>query len=190
MRTETSAPTLLDFTTITRDVGKVLTTVVLHTPHTVKVPKPPERASKHDQFDYVRQFEWMRFSQCRLRKLTFGDRETWEVAAYLLNATDVEHDSAWAFKFELVGVRLDSVDYGQTCVSGWIRSDDANSFRVPSAGYNPLALPATTKCKECKRSDGHAIVPEGYYVPKSNEVLFEQVRGSFVEIRTGLVHPK
>jgi hypothetical protein len=108
----------------------------------------------------------------------------WSLGAYLLNATDFEHDAAWLLKMELVGVELDSMTYGQTCIQGWIRADHSEAFRVPSAGYNPVKHKDATPCREkdCRRGEKHIIVPEGFYVPPENPELFNIVRGRRIEI--------
>ncbi len=130
---------------------------------------------------------WLHLGQFRLRPFE-GQHEKgiWEFAAHLANATDPEHDNAYAMKMELVGVELTLIHYGITAFSGWIRSDNSEDFRVPSAGYDPRKHKDTVRCKDKQCSgEKHYIVPEGFYVPPPNPELFELVRGCRIEVESG-----
>ena len=189
--TRDTPPTLHDYVALTRDAGKILTTVTIHTPYQVKLPKPKKyQAGEWDKWEYRSHFEWLRFSQCSIRRFERHDREVWQVSSYLLNATDFEHDPARVLSFEVVGLKYTGTDYGRTSVSAWIKSDSVEDFRVPPPDYNPLTHKDVEKCKGkryCKRGEPHLILPEGFYLPKPNVELFEQVRGSFIELTTGQV---
>ncbi len=159
---------LIDLSKITRDAGKIFTEVRL--------------------CDGANLFLWIKFSQCYLRK--FND-ERWCLGAYLRSATDFEHDSAHALSLSLIGINFESIDYGLTRFSGWIKPDSSEHFRVPTPGYNPLKHPETEKCSEdhCQSKENrHVIVPENFYVPPENTELFKLVRGRRVEVVTGFVN--
>lgn len=164
-------PPDMDFRPLSRNSDKVLTTVTLHT-------------------DYERS-AWIRLGEIQLRERDSNHRGVWVLSAYLLNATDPEHDSAHLLKMELVGVTFTAVEYGQTRFEGFIRADDEDAFRVGGPDYNPLLLKGTTRCKQCRRGNKtHPIVPEGFYVPPPNTGLFNIVRGRRIEVVTGILHQK
>jgi hypothetical protein len=149
----------MDFRKLSRCSDRVLTTISLYT-------------------DYERS-PWIKLGEIQLREQDNRHRGAWTLSAYLLNATDFEHDSAYLLKMELVGVTFTAVEYGQTRFEGFIRPD-----------YNPLRLKGTTQCKRCRRGGKtHPMVPEGHYVPPINTELFNIVRGRRIEVVTGVVVP-
>jgi hypothetical protein len=166
----------MDFRALSRNADRILTTVILYTDH--------ERT------------EWIKLGEIMLRERGNNFNGIWSLGAYLLNATDFEHDSAHLLKIELVGVTFTAVEYGQTRFEGFIRADAEDGFRVGGPDYNPLKLKDTKQCKgtrkdHCKWGDGksHLIVPEGFYVPPVNVELFNIVRGRRVEVITGPIMP-
>ena len=168
-------PPNMDFRPLSRNSDKILTTIILYTDH--------ERS------------EWIKLGEIMLRERGNNFKGIWQLSAYLLEATDFEHDSAHLLKMELVGVEFTAVEYGQTRFEGFIRGDMEDDFRVGGPDYNPLALPETKQCKGtkkdyCKRGEPHPIVPEGYYVPPVNAELFNIVRGRRIEVITGPVRTK
>lgn len=165
-------PPSMDFRALSRNSDKISTTVILVTDH--------ERS------------EWIKLGEIILRERGNNFKGIWSLGAYLLNATDFEHDSAHLFKMELVGVEFTAVEYGQTRFEGFIRADDEDAFRVGGPDYNPLKHEKTRQCKGtrkdyCKYAEGtsHPIVPEGFYVPPVNAELFNIVRGRRIEVVTG-----
>jgi hypothetical protein len=161
-------PPDMDFRKLSRCSDRVLTTISLYT-------------------DYERS-AWIRLGEIQLREQDNRHRGAWTLSAYLLDATDFEHDSAHLLKMELVGVTFTAVEYGQTRFEGFIRPDDEDVFRVGGPDYNPLLLNGTTQCKPCRRcGKTHPIVPEGHYVPPINTELFNIVRGRRVEVVTGIL---
>jgi hypothetical protein len=161
-------PPDMDFRPLSRNSDKILTTVTLYT-------------------DYDRS-AWIKLGEIQLHERDNNHRGAWMLSAYLLDATDFEHDSAHLLKMELVGVVFTAVEYGQTRFEGFIRADDEDTFRVGGPDYNPLLLKGTTRCKRCRRNKTHPIVPEGHYVPPLNAELFNIVRGRRVEVVTGVLH--
>ena len=170
-------PPSMDFRPLSRNADKVETVISLFTDHT--------------------QTPWIKLGEITLRRHGGSNFPgVWSLGAYLLNATDFEHDSAHLLKLELVSVELTAIDYGYTRIDGYIRADAEDTFRVGGPDYNPIAHPHTTTCKgspkACRRGDGkrHPIIPEGFYVPPVNVELFNIVRGRRVEIVTGPVRPE
>ena len=164
-------PPDMDFRPLSRNSDKISTTVMLYTDYEPSA--------------------WIRLGEIQLRERDNNHRGAWMLSAYLLDATDFEHDSAHLLKMELVGVAFTAVEYGQTRFEGFIRADDEDAFRVGGPGYNPLMLKGTTQCKQCRRGKKtHPIVPEGHYVPPINAELFNIVRGRRIEVVTGILHQK
>lgn len=170
-------PPPMDFRPLSRNSGKILTTIILYTDH--------------------EQSEWIKLGEIALRERGNPFKGVWSLGAYLLNATDFEHDSAHLLRMELVGVEFTAVEYGQTRFEGFIRGDSEEDFKVGGPDYNPLKEKGAKECKGtkkdyCKWGDGkpHPIVPEGFYVPPVNAELFNIVRGRRVEVITGPVRTK
>lgn len=165
MVNDKKTPPETDFRKLCRDSAKVETTVSISTGY--------------------KQTLWLRLGQIRVTERSKPVAGVWELAAYLNNATDPEHDSAFVLKMNLIGVSLSMICYGVAHLTGWV-SSDLNDFRVPDVGYDPRKHPKAVKCrdKHCENK-GHIIVPEGFYVPPPNETLFSLVRGARVEIVTG-----
>lgn len=156
-------PPVLDLTAITRDTDVCSTRVRLH-------------------LDWDTRLDWIVMG---LANLDYSDgTKSWRLTARM-SATDFEHDSAYAIVLPLVGVTFESVMYGCTQLVAWVDGSRNDDFHVPEPGYNPMTLPNTTKCKQCKGDDAHLIVPEGCYVPPYNDALWQMVRGKRVEISVG-----
>lgn len=138
--------------------------------------------------DY-RMFTWLTFGEAHLNQ--HSTLKTWTLKAYLLDATDVEHDSAYLFQMDLIGVEFSSIGYGQTQLGGYIHPRDVHTFRVPPADYDPFkdATVCSGSKRHCKWGEGkkHPITK---YIPDANSELFDILRGARVEIRTGAVLPK
>lgn len=167
-------PPNMDFRPLSRNSDKIETTIILYT-------------------DYERS-EWIKLGEIMMRERGSNFKGIWQLSAYLLNATDFEHDTASILRMELVGVTFTAVEYGQTRFEGFIRADEEDQFRVGGPDYNPLTLKDTKQCKGtrkdyCKWADGkpHPIVPEGFYIPPVNAELFNIVRGRRIEVVTGPV---
>lgn len=145
-------------------------------------------------------FRWLTFGECELR--VDGKRGSARLEAHLKGSTcDFEHDTAWALKLPLIGLKLDEMGVwrSRTHFTAWVDPDaggDMPSFHVPRPGYNPMAHKDIEICdgiyderkkKYCKWNEGkkHIIVPEGFYVPPFDAELYEAVRGKRVEISTG-----
>lgn len=165
-------PPNMDFRPLSRNADKIATTITLYTDH--------ERS------------EWIKLGEIQLRERdSHHFKGIWTLGAYLLNATDNEHDSAWLLKMELVGVEFTSVEYGQTHFQGFIRADMEEDFRVPPPDYAPFEGKDARTCKGtrkdyCKWADGKPH-PIAKYIPDANVELFNIVRGRRVEVTTGPV---
>jgi hypothetical protein len=162
---EPKAPPFLDLHKICRDAETITTKINIWT-------------------DYDSS-PWIALGQVRLLARDRPQKGIWELAAYLDNATDFEHDSAFALKMDLVGVELCDVSYGYTTVQGWIHADQGDNFRVPPMDYDPCMHKNAVRCTECKGAEAHVIIPADFYVPPMNFALWEQVKGRRIEILTG-----
>ena len=163
---------LVDLRSITRRPDKHLTIVRIF----------------HDR-SLHRSKKWIVMGQARLVKRQGSGIRPWTLDAYLENATDFEHDSAYAISLGLLAVEFDSIYYGRTEINAVIDPHDIDSFCVPPPGYNPMELPDAVPCtdKRCIEADGpHIIVPENYYSPPVNRELFPAARGRFVKITFGV----
>lgn len=161
---------LLDFTRISRGANTTTTSLYV------------------EQRDQNR-CEWLRVGQVEMHK---RDRNTiWTLSSYLLDATDFEHDSAYLFRLNLIGVGLHPLGLGNgvTRISAWLEPDH-EEFHVPDEHYDPLKLPETQTCPSCKGGEGeepHLMVPPGFYIPKPNPVLHAELfaLGARITIITG-----
>lgn len=168
---EMQAPPLLDLLEITRGFDALRTEV------RIQVGKPWENRTE----------PWILFGQARLFAIDNPRRGEWQLNAYLpTGVTDFEHDSGYALKLPLVGVQFTGVLYHFAQFTAWVCPTDPADFRVPNPGYNPMKHPEAYTCREgvCQRAP-HIIVPQGMYVPPSNEELWTLVRGRRVEITVG-----
>lgn len=120
---------------------------------------------------------WMYLRQTRLRPMGGGDCERWRFSAFLTDATDNEHDSAYAMTISLVGLRFLYADY-VVVWAGFVEPTTAAYCRVPPVGYNPAADPKARVCDRC--DEKHVVVP--YYQPPVDLELFQLVRGRLVRI--------
>jgi hypothetical protein len=131
-------------------------------------------------------FEWILAGQSQIM---LSDRKNDNVSLDArMDATDREHDSAYAFKLPIIGLRLEHVWYHTSHFVAWVNPNEPEDFNVPDAGYNPTKDPNAYRCKECKGKEAHIIVPN--FVPPSNLPLFELVKGKKIEIEIGPAYPK
>lgn len=124
-------------------------------------------------------YPWLRAGRINLRSLdNHSFPGVWQLGAYYNNVTDQEHDAAWAFRFEVIGVELESVNYGQSRIRAWLRPDGAEEFRL-QPGYKVRTWP----CTSCRGKSKH-LMGNGY-VPDQNPVLFREIQPMRLEIYTG-----
>lgn len=153
----------VDLSSITRDSDKVYTKVLL--------------ARSRDDWEIRK---WLRFGQAQLR---MEEHSCW-ISAYLASGvTDFEHDSAYALKLPLIGVKYKYTMWHDSHFEAWIDPNSEDDFRIPPVGYNPMAREDIHICENCEKP--HIIVPEGCYLPPVNKNLFEKVKGRRVEIVIG-----
>ena len=151
-------PDIVDLVSVSRGKESTLTTVSVN-------------------LDY-QEFPWIRTGAAQL---TRNRDKSWLLSCYAeKNLADPEHDSIWIVRLELIGLEFDSAYYGVTEFNAWI-SPDPENFHVPDPGYNPKE--AAKECTCCATPS--LIVPEGMYVPKFNQELFEKLRGVRVTVRIG-----
>lgn len=157
-----------DLRSITRDSDTCKTTVELRL---------------GDVWDRGTEIKWLTFGRAQIRKMETDGFPNWRLAAYLKNATDFEHDSAFAFRLMLVALEFKFVENHCTVLQALVHPSYSDEFHVPRPGYNPLELPESTECPDCEEK--HIIVPEGFYVPPFDAELFEAVAGKSVTIYIG-----
>lgn len=116
----------------------------------------------------------------------------WDIGARMGHGvTDFEHDSAYAFRFEAVGLQFDGQYFGRMQFTAWINPNDPETFYIPKTAANPLEAKDTAHCteKECKaeakkrKEVPHVIVDR--FVPPSNHALYEKLRGKQIRIAFG-----
>jgi hypothetical protein len=137
---------------------------------------------------------WMLLGEAALSRQSSRSGGPWRLTAYLKDAVDFEHDSAYALDLPLVGVEFVGVSYKSTEIVAYV-SPEAGAdedgrfatFHVPPPGYDPTKHPETVLCRDCENREQHVIVPEGFYQPKFEPELFEIVRGRCVTICFGPV---
>lgn len=97
-------------------------------------------------------------------------------------ATDFEHDSGYAFSFDVIGLNFVSCYHGTPEFKAYIKPGldlYMEKFQIPPASYNPV--PDADMCKECE--EPHPIVP---YLPDHNMELYQLLNGRRIGIRMGL----
>lgn len=155
-------PFYADLRGITRDADKVITEVTL------------ELFNKRNP--------WLVFGQANLRSIDHG--KVWLLESYLKDdATDLEHDSAYALRLPLIGVTLEGIYYHTARIEAWVYPGSFHDFHVPVQGYDPFHMEDTMTCNDCEKP--HIIVPRELYVPPFNQNLFDYARGGHVSISIG-----
>ena len=172
MKTKEKEPLvqLTDLTAISRDAARCVTGVTLYQ-------------------DSMRQkpMEWLRAGRGSLYPMNNHHRPgLWVLAARLgRGATDHEHDSPFAFKLPLVGLKIERVEEGCVWAYAFVDAYDGEEFHVPRPDYDPFRRASICRHKAC--GNKHPIVPGGCYVPKFDAALYEAVKGRLVEIRMGVL---
>ena len=139
---------------------------------------------KDGEEEYEPHTQWLVLGQVSVR---------FDLNPVLLNAyltagvTDFEHDSAYALRLPLIGVKVTSIRYQTTILEGWVAPRDLDEFHVPWPDYNPMKHPDAFECDNCSREEKHIMVPEGNYVPPTDKELYRYVAGRRVMIRIGIV---
>lgn len=163
-----------DLRSITRDSDTCVTSVVVDL--------------GYDEKGHPLKVTWLVSGQSQLQPIDSSlSIRRWLLTSYMSNATDFEHDSAYAFRLPLVAVELKAVWYHNAHFTALIQPYDEEDFHVPLPGYNPLEHPDTEKCDRCTGEQAHLIVPEGFYVPPFEKELFKLVAGRPVEVSIGPV---
>lgn len=127
--------------------------------------------------------KWLIFGEAQLK----NEKDFCWLSAYMSNGTtDPEHDSAYALRLPLIGLKLDYITYHNTILTAWIDPTGHDEFKVPRPGYDPTKLDDAHACDaECCKGDPHIIVPEEYYVPPFDKELYEAVYGRKIKIYVG-----
>lgn len=151
--------------------------------------------------DWEARARWLVLGETQIRQQSDRRDGRWRLEAYMADATDFEHDSAYALRLPLVGLEFTGLDYHRSTFHAWIDpnavDEFSQDFHVPRPGYDPRKDPKARTCsgtydgKEnfCKWNEGrpHPVVPEGFYVPPYDADLYGVVRGKLVEISCGPV---
>lgn len=97
-------------------------------------------------------------------------------------ATDLEHDSGYAFSFDVIGLNFVSCYYGTPEFQAYVKPGldmYMEKFQVPLSSYDPVK--DGNLCTSCK--EPHHIVP---YLPDHNGELYQLMSGKKISIRMGL----
>lgn len=142
-----------------------------------------------DDLAFERQDEWVEWIIMGESTLRTDVREPWLEAHLNRGATDFEHDSAYALHLPLIGITLGelAIRNNITHIKAWINPNRPRDFRVPEPKYDPTKHQDACECPDCKGEDRHIIVPEGFYLPPTNQELFKKVSGHKVEIHIGTI---
>lgn len=136
---------------------------------------------------------WVVGGELNLRTVGDHDRGRWHLKMYLehkgLGCVDREHDSAYAFYIDLLGVTFDSISYHQTELNGWIKMYEPESFKVPQS------LDFVPDDQETCDSEHGKEDPELHYVlerftPEANPKLYKKIQGFQVVVVTDTLDPK
>ena len=136
------------------------------------------------------EYNWVPWIKCGEIKLQKDNRygDEFRVCAHLRDgATDFEHDSAYAFAFDAIGVTYEMTEGHNTFLSGWFKPDP-DSFCVPDEGYDPFSIEGAVKCQNCE--SGHVIVPEGCYMPPRNDAMFKALSSKRFELNISVRRPR
>ncbi len=134
---------------------------------------------------------WIQCGEVSLRRWGKDNLEWYLEARVRDGVTDLEHDSAYAFRLPLVGVQLGElgVHHHITHLIGWISGTREEDFHIPPPEYDPTKIKGAQRCKngQCLKEGpkSHIIVPDGYWMPPVNKELFNILRGHKVEITIG-----
>ena len=97
--------------------------------------------------------------------------------------TDFEHDSAYALRLPLIGLKF-VMSYNHTIhFEAYIDPHNEDEFRVPPVNYDPTKHERAYTCEDCE--EHHPVVPEGFYVPPFDKELYDKVKGHKVRITIG-----
>ena len=118
---------------------------------------------------------WIECGEIELAPRNLG---IWSFGARLGRAaSDVEHDSSWAFRFDVIGVEMELVSYGQTHIRAFVGS--GSDFRILRPGQNPFL--GAGRCDICDKK--HPITK---YLPDHDPDLMAKLVGQPLSIRTGV----
>lgn len=115
-------------------------------------------------------------------------REHSIVGARLANAYDFEHNSAWAFRFEAIGLTWSGdISSGWTHYTGFFHPRASEEMHIPRQPLTKWyrALPWCTE-KQCKGDHAHRVVPEGLYAGPKPDAENDWLLGQRFEIHTSI----
>lgn len=164
---------LLDLRPHTRRSDRCLTRIYLVTP---------------DHHRYL----WVVGGELNLQTVGDAAQSRWILKMYLghkgLTCVDREHDSAYAFYIELLGVAFDSLHYHQTELRGWIKMYEPDSFHVPKKLDFVPDGQATCDNKDCAEDpDKHYVIDK--FTPEPNLSLYKKIQGFQVVVAVDTLDP-
>ena len=127
---------------------------------------------------------WLDLGAVRLQMPSTSQARGSILDAYLGEATDGEHDSAFILSLPLIGVTFTEIHGGIASFQAWVNPNCygfKTDFHVPGPDYDPFDGSET--CSHCPESEAHQMVHN--YMPPHNKELYEIVRGQPVEIYIG-----
>lgn len=159
-----------DFTKVTRDAKKVLTSITVRSrgfaPFEIRAGRVSVQLDDRDKL---------------YGRLT---------ARAVYGVTDFEHDSAYIFQIPIVGFGVELIDNGIIYAHAAILGRESEDLRLKlDSSYDPTKLEGASQCdgkRYCKLGEGkpHPIVPEGFWAgPKTAPGLYAQLLGAKLDIR-------
>ena len=113
-----------------------------------------------------------------LCRLELGSRYQWLGGQYLPQVRDEEGDSAYAFRFDVVGAAVQAISDGVVTVAAWLAAEDSSrhNFCVPRVAPDLSSFPLIGG-GDRKTS----------FTPEADERLWRALRGRRLEIDFGPV---
>lgn len=163
-----SEETIYDFTKVTRDSKKALTTI---------------RVSSYGIKPFI-----LLAGRTNLDRL--GERSLyWRLTARAKEGvTDFEHDSAYIFQIPITAPIFESMDSSVVYLSALLLGREPNDLRLKlDSKYDPTKLKGASRCdgkKYCKYGAPHPLVPEVSWAgPKADPELYRLLIGAKIDIK-------
>ena len=124
---------------------------------------------------------WITCGQIQIDSISQGTGLR-RIGARLQGVTDVEHDSAWAFSFNVIGLQFEFSLFGGLLFSAYIAPYDSwdGEIRVPRTAEELVA--DLEKCRRCKGKDAHQV-SDNYLPAVRPPEDFRDLYGKRIEIR-------
>jgi len=130
--------------------------------------------------DRITYLNWLDFGLCEIR----NESNTCFLGARMRDGiTDFEHDSCYALRIDLVGLKFKYVHAHATVLEAWI-SPDPDDILIHSPDFIPEDIEDAGPCPHCKGSEKHLMLPGGHFVPPRYD-LARVVAGKRISIHLG-----